>query len=66
MATIYDDRIDETRLAWIAAHQGISVIQRRRAELLGRDHRDRQRARASVIVDPHDDTVIPPLWLRGA
>jgi hypothetical protein len=58
------DRFDEMRRAWIAAHQGFSTIQRRRAELLGRKVRARQRAIATAVPDPHDDTVIPPLWLR--
>src|ERR1700722_15471990 len=58
------DRFDEMRRAWIAAHQGHSTIQRRRAEVLGRRIRARQRAVATAVPDPHDDTVIPPLWLR--
>jgi hypothetical protein len=60
------DRFDEMRRAWIAAHQDVSTIQRRRAELLGRKIRARQRMVASAVPDPHDDTVIPPLWLRTA
>jgi hypothetical protein len=60
------DRFDEMRRAWIAAHQGFSTIQRRRAELLGRRIRARQRAMATAVPDPHDDTVVPPLWLRTA
>jgi hypothetical protein len=60
------DRFDDMRRAWIAAHQGWSSSQRRRAELLGRRVRARQRAVASAVPDPHDDTVIPPLWLRSA
>jgi hypothetical protein len=60
------DRFDEMRRAWIAAHQGFSTIQRRRAELLGRRIRARQRAVATAVPDPHDDTVVPPLWLRTA
>ncbi|WP_375485246.1 hypothetical protein [uncultured Mycobacterium sp.] len=58
------DRFDELRRAWIAEHQGWSTIQRRRAEQLGRRVRARQRRRASAVPDPHDDTVLPPLWLR--
>lgn len=54
------------RRAWIAAHQGASTIQRRRAEILGRWVRARQRVVATAVPDPHDDTVIPPLWLRAA
>ena len=61
-----DDRFDEMRRAWIAARQGVSTIQRRRAEALGRRVRARQRAVATAVPDPHDDTVIPPLWLRTA
>jgi hypothetical protein len=60
------DRFDEMRRAWIAAHQGASTIQRRRAEVLGRKIRARQRAVAAAVPDPHDDAVIPPLWLRTA
>ena len=54
------------RRAWIAKHQGWSTIQRRRAEQLGRTVRARQRAVATAVPDPHDDTLIPPLWLRTA
>jgi hypothetical protein len=61
-----DDKFDEMRRAWISAHQGWSTIQRRRAERLGRRIRARQRAVANAVPDPHDDTVIPPLWLRTA
>jgi hypothetical protein len=60
------DRFDEMRRAWIAAHLGASTSQHRRAELLGRKVRARQRAVATAVPDPHDDTVIPPLWLRAA
>lgn len=60
------DRFDEMRRAWIAAHQGASTIQRRRAEVLGRRVRARQRHVATAVPDPHDDTVLPPLGLRSA
>src|ERR1700756_3366359 len=60
------DRFDEMRRAWIAAHQGASTIQRRRAELLGHRVRSRQRHVATAVPDPHDDTVLPPLGLRTA
>jgi hypothetical protein len=66
MTTPTVDKFDEMRRAWIAAHQGASTIQRRRAETLGRKIRARQRAVATAVPDPHDDTVIPPLWLRTA
>jgi hypothetical protein len=64
MTTPPVDRFDEIRRAWIAAHHGTSTIQRRRAETLGRKIRARQRAVATAVPDPHDDTVIQPLWLR--
>jgi hypothetical protein len=60
------DRFDEVRRAWIAEHQGCSTIQRRRGEQLGRRVRARQRRRAAAVPDPHDDTVLPPMWLRSA
>ena len=60
------DRFDEMRRAWIASHQGASTIQRRRAEVLGRRVRSRQRHVAAAVPDPHDDTVLPPLGLRTA
>jgi hypothetical protein len=61
-----NDKFDELRRAWIAGHQGWSTIQRRRAERLGRRIRARQRATATAVPDPHDDTSIPPLLLRAA
>lgn len=66
MPAVSDDRFDEVRRAWIAAHQGWSTIQRRRAERLGRMVRARQRAVAAAVPDPHDDTTLPPLWFRPA
>jgi hypothetical protein len=66
MTTPTVDRFDEMRRAWIAAHHGASMTQRRRAETLGRKIRARHRAVATAVPDPHDDTVIPPLWLRTA
>src|ERR1700737_197072 len=64
--TVRPDRFDEMRRGGIAADQGASTIPRRRAEVLGRDVRALQRAVASAVPDPHDDTVLPPLWLRNA
>jgi hypothetical protein len=61
-----DNDLAEMRRAWIVAHQGVSIIQQRRAELLGRTLRAQQRATANAVPDPHDDDVIPPLWLRTA
>ncbi|KPN47683.1 hypothetical protein [Mycobacterium intracellulare] len=64
-ATIGPDRFDEVRREWIAYHQGWSTIQRRRAEQLGRIVRKRQRIRTAAVPDPHDDTVLDPLWIRA-
>lgn len=66
MTTVRDLKIDEARHAWIVAHQGVSTIQRRRAEVLARQLRTRTRRAANAAGDPHDDTIIPPLWLRVA
>ena len=66
MSACNDCDLDEVRRAWIVAHQGVSTIQRRRGELLGRRLRTRQRALANAVPDPHDDTTIPPLWFRSA
>jgi hypothetical protein len=41
-------------------------MQRRRAEHLGRIIRRRQRIRTAAVPDPHDDTVLDPLWIRAA
>ena len=62
----HSDRFDEVRRAWIAQHQGWSLIQRRRAEQLGRRVRARQRRMVAAVPDPHDDTSLPPLILRVA
>ena len=66
MTNAYDANLDEARREWIVAHQGVSAIQCRRAELLGRRLRARQRASADAGPDPHDDTTIPPIWFRSA
>ena len=60
------DKFDEARRAWVARHQGWSLIQRRRAEQLGRRVRARQRSTVAALPDPHDDTSLPPLILRAA
>lgn len=60
------DRFDDMRRAWIAFRQGDSLIQRRRAEQLGRIVRRRQRIQTVAVPDPHDDTVLPPIYLRQA
>jgi hypothetical protein len=65
-ANVPPDRFDEVRRGWIAAHQGWSTIQRRRAEQVGRIVRRRQRVRTGAVPDPHDDTVLDPLWIRAS
>jgi hypothetical protein len=60
------DRFDDIRREWIAFRQGDSLIQRRRAEVLGRVVRKRQRIRTAAVPDPHDDTVLPRFMFRQA
>ncbi len=55
---------DEQRRAWIAAHAGIFLFQKRRAELLGKKIRARAHAQIGARPDPHDDHVTPPLAFR--
>src|SRR5258708_3792515 len=64
--TVKPHPFDEKRRARIAPPPGWSTLQGRRAEVLGRRVRARQRAVATAVPDPHDDTVLPPLWLRAA
>jgi hypothetical protein len=65
-AGLEPDRFDDVRREWIASRQGDSLIQRRRAEQLGRIVRQRQRFRTVAVSDPHDDSVLPPIYLRQA
>jgi hypothetical protein len=58
------DRFDDMRREWIAFRQGDSLIQRRRAEQLSRIVRKRQRIQTAAVSDPHDDTVLPSIFLR--
>ena len=60
------DRFDEARRAWIARHAGIFTIQKRRAEILNRQIRDRARQAAGARPNPHEDTVTHPLTARRA
>jgi hypothetical protein len=64
-ACVPPDRFDDVRREWIAFHQVWSTIQRRRAEQLGRIVRKRQRIRTAAVPDPHDDTLLDPLWIRA-
>ena len=59
------DIYDEQRRAWIAGHAGIFLLQKRRAELLGKKLRKQARARAGARPDPHDDQVTPAFVFRS-
>ena len=58
------DRYDEVRREWIARHAGIFTIQKRRAEVLNRQIRDRNRRAAGARPNQYDDNVIHPLPAR--
>ncbi|SKO01989.1 hypothetical protein [Mycobacteroides abscessus] len=64
MPLIPPDRYDGARRAWIARHEYTFGFQKRRAELLNRQIRDRARALAVATPDPHDDKVMDPIWAR--
>lgn len=61
-AKIFDDQ----RRAWIAAHAGIFVFQKRRAELLAKKIRAHTRSHVGARPDPQDDVVALPLPMRSA
>ena len=58
------DRFDEIRRKWIARHQHTFTFQKRRAEILARQIRDRATEKSGARVDPADDDVIHPLIVR--
>ncbi|KDE97174.1 hypothetical protein Y900_028285 [Mycolicibacterium aromaticivorans JS19b1 = JCM 16368] len=58
------DRFDEVRRRWIALHQHTFIFQKRRAELLAQQIRIRAEILTGARVDPADDNVIHPLWMR--
>jgi hypothetical protein len=60
------DRFDEVRRKWIARHQHTFIFQKRRAEILARRIRDRATEKTGARVDPADDDVIHPLFMRGS
>jgi len=62
---IAPDRFDEVRRKWIARHQHTFTFQKRRAELLARQIRDRATAKTGARVDPADDDVIHPFVVRS-
>ncbi|KEP38796.1 hypothetical protein [Mycobacterium kansasii] len=61
-ANIFDDQ----RRAWIAAHAGIFMFQKRRGEILAKKIRARTRGHVGARPDPHDDVVTVPLLLRSS
>lgn len=65
MFTDVVDPYDELRREWIAEHAGIFTMQTRRAELLNRRIRRRNRDLAGARPDPHDDNAIRPLTTRS-
>ncbi|GAB4963749.1 hypothetical protein MAHJHV55_27670 [Mycobacterium avium subsp. hominissuis] len=58
------DRFDEIRRKWIARNQRTFIFQKRRAEILARQIRDRDTVRTGARVDPADDDVIHPWYAR--
>ncbi len=58
------DRYDELRREWIAEHAGIFTMQTRRAEVLNRRIRRRNRDLAGARPDPYDDNTTHPLLTR--
>ncbi|ARG73186.1 MULTISPECIES: hypothetical protein [Mycobacterium] len=59
------DRFDEIRRKWIARNQRTFIFQKRRAEIVARQIRDRDTDRTGARVDPADDDVIHPWYARG-
>ena len=58
------DRFDEIRRKWIARNQRTFIFQKRRAEILARQIRDRDTGLTGARVDPADDDVIHPWYAR--
>ena len=58
------DRFDEIRRKWIARNQRTFIFQKRRAEILARQIRDRDTELTGARVDPADDDVIHPWYAR--
>jgi hypothetical protein len=59
------DRFDEIRRKWIARNQRSFIFQKRRAEILARQIRDRATENSGARVDPADDDVIHPFLMRS-
>jgi hypothetical protein len=64
MPEVPADRFDEIRRKWIARNQQTFIFQKRRAEILARQIRDRAGENSGARVDPADDDVIHPFRVR--
>jgi hypothetical protein len=62
--SVPDDRFDEIRRKWIARNQRTFIFQKRRAEILACQIRDRDTVLTGARVDPADDDVIHPWYAR--
>lgn len=58
------DKFDDLRHEWIADHQSIFTMQKRRAQVLNRQIRKRNRIIAGARPNPYDDNVIHGLLFR--
>ena len=58
------DRFDEIRRKWIARNQHTFIFQKRRAEILARQIRDRATENSGARVDPADDDIIHPFLVN--
>jgi hypothetical protein len=65
LMSVPPDRFDEIRRKWIARNQRTFIFQKRRAEIVARQIRDRDTDRTGARVDPADDDVIHPWYARG-
>jgi hypothetical protein len=62
--SVPDDRFDEIRRKWIASNQRSFIFQKRRAEILARQIRNRATENSGARVDPADDDVIHHFLVR--
>lgn len=58
------DKFDEIRRRWIARNQRTFIFQKRRAEILACQIRDRDTIASGARADPADDNVIHPWFMR--
>jgi hypothetical protein len=62
--SVPDDRFDEIRRKWIASNQRSFIFQKRRAEILACQIRNRATENSGARVDPADDNVIHHFLVR--